>query len=362
MQLIVASFVFRMFGGKVTQDIAGFLQLLFCVSVITLFRESNGELVPSTIISSSTLKSVLAMRSGDVVVSDENTIYLLNANLSQLRKKHKRENSVPEKLILTANENKLIVCWSSKGADSLGRSLNRSPCYVYNSTDLSVITKTRPPTSQVRSQNDAIGAPKGNTYSIFRGHTDSMKESFFVFSSVYSGGDRRLYHREYSTLDSSVKRTETVNDRSGNFRTYHGGVTIGNFTYIVATDVIDDVEHVRIIRICDSTQWDNWYEIEMICRPRDTTSDFRGKLAAVKVVSIPNTLFGGPLMLVAIQSLPIESAVVAGCVFQLSTIDSAADRLLQYCQRNNATLPFPWDAPDLGSCGSEVSKYLWHFI
>ena len=171
----------------------------------------------------------------------------------------------------------------------------------------------------------------------------------------------RLYHREYSVSNGNVEREEEphVEGTSLLSRTYHSGITVGNYTYIVADDVnviYSDysVGRVRVIRLCDSTMWENWYEIELICGRLQCLGS---ELLDANFLTVEDGA-SEAMLLVTVRSSQTWyqwGYHLYTCSFPLSSIDSTARGLLQYCQSNNVTLSFPWISRDRGECGSSVS-------
>ena len=138
-------------------------------------------------------------------------------------------------------------------------------------------------------------------------------------------------------------------------RTYHSGITVGSYTYIVADDVEASGDRVRVIRLCDSTTiWDSWYEIQLICGTvSGTLSDFGSELLDANFLTVEDGA-SEAMLLVTVKS---ESGSSDTCSFPLSSIDSTARGLLQYCQSNTVTLSFPWISSSIGECGSSVSAW-----
>ena len=87
-----------------------------------------------------------------------------------------------------------------------------------------------------------VGAPRENSYSVSRGFTGGSGETFFVMSGL--GVGNRLYHREYTYSNGKKTLKER---RCPTLKTpwpvclveptMHSGVTVGDYTYIVADDV-----------------------------------------------------------------------------------------------------------------------------
>ena len=253
--------------------------MFFVALLLLLVRESDCQSNSNSVLTSSTLRSALVSRSGNVIVSDDNTVYLLNGDLSEVIQINRNEGQSPEGMTLTRDEGRLVVCWANS-VTSGGQLVNSAPCSIYNSSTLDVLVNVTLPAST------GVGAPRGNRYSVSRGFTGGNGETFFVMSGLFdSGATNRLYHREYSVSKGNVERQEVpgVEGSGLTSRTYHSGITLGNYTYntyIVANDVEPKVDRVQVIRLCDSTTiWDSWYEIQLICGTfSGTLSDFGSEL------------------------------------------------------------------------------------
>ena len=326
--------------------------MFFAALLLLLVRESSCQSNSNSVLTSSTLRSALVSKSGNVIVSDDNTVYLLNGDLSEVIQMDRNEGQSPEgmTLRLTRDEGKLVVCWANSVTSS-GQAVNTAPCSIYNSSTLDVLVNVTLPATT------GVGAPRGNRYSVSRGFTGGSGETFFVMSGLFdSGTTNRLYHREYSVSNGKVERQEVpdVQDSDLTSRTYHSGITVGNYTYIVADDVGASGGRVRVIRLCDSTTiWENWYEIQLICGTvSGTLSDFGSDLLDANFLTVEDGA-GEAMLLVTVKS-DRESPSSDTCSFLLSSIDSIARGLLQYCQSNSVTLPFPWFSGS-NECGFSVS-------
>ena len=324
--------------------------MFFVALFLLLVRESDCQSNSNSVLTSSTLRSAIVSKSGNVIVSDDNTVYLLNGELSEVIQMDRNEGQSPGGMTLTRDEGRLVVCWANS-AVSGGQLVNTAPCSIYNSSTLDVLVNVTLPAST------GVGAPRGDRYSVSRGFTGGSGETFFVMSGLFdSGATNRLYHREYSVSDGNVEREEVPNVQGSGLtgRTYHSGITVGNYTYIVADDVEAGGGRVRVIRLCDSTTiWDSWYEIQLLCGTvRGTLSDFGSELLNANFLTVEDGA-SEAMLLVTVKS---EEGSSDTCSFPLSSIDSTARGLLQYCQSNTVTLSFPWiSSINIGECGSSVS-------
>ena len=319
----------------------------FCLSLAVtigwLSLTINAQSSSSSVLTSSTLRTATVALSGDVIVSDDNTVYLLNGNLTEVTRSIRNEGQSPEGMTLTSDESKLIVCWANSMTSS-GQLVNTAPCTVYNSSTLEGLVNATLPTT-------GVGAPRGNSYSVSRGSSGLGGETFFVMSGLFGGSNRRLYHREYSVSDGSVRREETPRTQSITSRTYHSGLPVGNYSYILSTNVESD-NRVRVIRLCDGhTEWDDWYEIQLVC---GASSGRIEDLGSILLDAIFLTVEDGVSVAMLVITVQSEEGSSNTCSFPLSDIDSKATSLLQYCQTVTParTLPFPWTTT--GSCDSSV--------
>ena len=321
--------------------------MFFVALFLLLVRESDCQSNSNSVLTSSTLRSAIVSKSGNVFVSDDNTVYLLNGELSEVIQMYRNEGQSPEGMTLTRDEGRLVVCWANSHVIF---PVSIDPCSIYNSSTLDVFVNVTLPAST------GVGAPRGNRYSVSRGFTGGSGETFFVMSGLFQRGvGNRLYHREYSVSNGNVEREEKPDIEGTSLlgRTYHSGITVGNYTYIVADDVDASAGRVRVIRLCNSTMWENWYEIELIC---GRFSGSGSELLDANFLTVEDEA-SEAMLLVTVNP---QSAVPVSytCSFTLSSIDSTARRLLRYCQSNNVTLSFPWINSNIGECGSSVSVTL----
>ena len=174
--------------------------MFFVALLLLLVRESDCQSNPNSVLTS--FRSALVSKSGNVFVSDDNTVYLLNGDLSGVIQMDRNEGQSPEGMTLTRDEGRLVVCWANS-VNSGGQLVNTAPCSIYNSSTLDVLVNVTLPAST------GVGAPRGNRYSVSRGFTGGSGETFFVMSGLFdSGVNNRLYHREYSVSNGNVERQE----------------------------------------------------------------------------------------------------------------------------------------------------------
>ena len=141
------------------------------------------------VLSSSSLSRVVVSRStGDVFLADQDTVYLLPGDLSEVTSNVSRTaGQTPEGMTLSKQEDKLIVCWASFMLLA-GDSFSDAPCVVYNSTDLLQTLQTVP------SDAIAVGAARGSPYLVSQGFVEDEGETFYVMSV----GDNDLYQPRIS--------------------------------------------------------------------------------------------------------------------------------------------------------------------
>ena len=324
--------------------------LSLAVTIGWLSLTISAQSSSSSVLTSSTLRTATVALSGDVIVSDDNTVYLLNGDLSEVTRRVRNEGQSPEGMTLTSDESRLIVCWANS-VDSGGQSVNTASCTVYNSSTLEGLLNVTQPVS------NGIGAPRGNSYSVSRGSSGVGGETFFVMSSSFGGGnDNELYHREYSVSDGSVRRQETPTVGGIISRQYSTGITVGNYSYVLAFDV-ESVGRVRVIRSCDGrTSWDNWYEIQLNCGTVRRIQDFRSTLLDANFLTVKDGV-SEAMLVITVES---DTGSSDTCSFPLSDIDSTATHLLEHCQDSTVdSIPFPWSYSGTVSCdGAGVSEIL----
>ena len=320
---------------------------LLAVTMGLLVNIIRAQTSSSSVLTSSTLRSATLALSGDVIVSDDNTVYLLNGKLTEVTRRVRNEGQSPEGMTLNSDESRLIVCWANSMTSS-GQLVNTAPCAVYNSSTLEVLVTITQPVST------GIGAPRGNSYSVSRGASGVGEETFFVMSSSFSGGnDNELYHREYSVSGGSVRRQETPTPEGITSRRYSTGITVGNYSYVLAFDV-ESVDRVRVIRLCDGrTKWDNWYEIHLNCGAVRSLSDFGSILLDANFLTVEDGV-SEAMLVITVES---DTGSSDTCSFLLSDIDSKATSLLEYCHDSGLnSIPFPWTNSGTVSCeGAYVS-------
>ena len=141
------------------------------------------------VLSSSSLSRMVVSRStGDVFLADQDTVYLLPGDLSEVTSNVSRTaGQTPEGMTLSKQEDKLIVCWASF-MELAGDSFSDAPCVVYNSTDLLQTLQTVP------RDAIAVGAARGSPYLVSQGFVEDEGETFYVMSV----GDNDLYQPRIS--------------------------------------------------------------------------------------------------------------------------------------------------------------------
>ena len=319
---------------------------LLAVTIGLLASIISAQLSSSSVFTSYTLRRAVVTRSGNVLVSDDNTVYLLDADLTNVTRRVRNEGQSPEGMTLTSDESRLIVCWANS-MESGGQLVNTAPCTVYNSSTLKGLVNMTPPAYRV-------GAPRGNSYSVSKGSSGVGGETFFVMSSSSISSDIELYHREYSVSDGSVRRQETLTAEGITSRRYSTGITVGNYSYVLAFDA-ESLGRVRVIRLCnDRTSWDNWYEIQLNCGTVRSIPDLRSTLLDANFLTVED----GVNEAILVITVEPDTGSFDTCSFPLSDIDSTATRLLAYCQDSSVDfIPFPWTNSRAVNCdGASVSE------
>ena len=194
------------------------LGILLFLNLSTVYGQPNSRAVLFT---SSLSRVVVSRSTGDVFLADQDTVYLLPGDLSEITGNVSRTaGQTPEGMTLSKQEDNLIVCWASS-VQSDGETSNDARCVVYNSTNLLQL-QTLP------ANTLPVGAARGNPYLVSQGFDGGEGETFYVMSA----DDRRLYHRKYRISDGARSvETPLFTDITG--RRYMRGATVGNFLYFV---------------------------------------------------------------------------------------------------------------------------------
>ncbi len=324
------------------------MTLLQFIVFLHLLAGAVGQPNSRSVLSSSSLSKVVVSRStGDVFLADQDTVYLLPGDLSEITSNVSRTaGQTPEGMTLSKQEDKLIVCWASS-VPSGGETINDAPCAVYNSTYLLQTLQ------EVHGDSLPVGAARGNPYLVSQGFGGGEGETFYVMSA----DDRRLYHRKYRISDGA-RAVETPLFSAIADRRYVSGATVGNFSYF-ATMTIEGNAVLRVVRVCDiepilgapDMLWDSWYEIQVFCgTPQESMQNF-----AIELVS-------AQFLFAVDEPLLVLSAVTDGenlslCAVPLSAIDASARNMFTFCANNDIYPPelqFPWT--NVGMCVMEVSS------
>ena len=330
------------------------MAILQFIVFLHLLGGAVGQPNSGVVLSTSSLSRVVVSRStGDVFLADQDTVYLLSGDLSEITSNVSRTSGhTPEGMTLSKQEDKLIVCWASSTPIGGGGTINDAPCVVYNSTDLLQTLQTVSGDSSVR-----VGAARGNPYLVSQGFVEDEGETFYVMSADANN----LYHREYRIPDGE-RASETPSYAGIVDRRYVSGVTVGNFSYFATYSIVDSIAVVRVVRVCNinpnptDTMWDSWYEIQVICdQPRDgSLSDFDNVLVDADFV-FPNSGADGPLLVLSVLT-DVASTPSAFCTVPLSAIDTSAKNMFNYCATTTLSsnqLQFPWGLT--GACDTAVS-------
>ena len=329
------------------------LQVIF---FLHLLGGAVGQPNSRFVLSTSSLSRVVVSRStGDVFLADQDTVYLLPGDLSEITSNVSRTTEqTPEGMTLSKQEDKLIVCWASSTPIDGGGTINEAPCVVYNSTDLLQTLQTVSGDSSVR-----VGAARGNPYLVSQGFVEDEGETFYVMSADANN----LYHREYRIPDGE-RASETPSYAGIDDRRYVSGATLGNFSYFATYSFVDNIAVVRVVRVCNinpnpyDSLWDSWYEIQVICdEPPDvfSLSNFDNVLVDADFL-FPSSGADGPLLVVSVLT-DVESTPSTFCAVPLSAIDTSARNMFNYCATTTLSvnqLHFPWGS-GVGACDTAVS-------
>ena len=326
--------------------------ILFCLHLLV---GTTGQLNSRGVLSSSSLSRMVVSRStGEVFLTDRDTVYLLPGDLSEVTSNVSRTaGQTPGGMTLSKQEDKLIVCWAS-AVQSGCTTVSDAPCVVYNSTDLLQTLQT------VLGDGVHVGPARGNPYLVSEGFVESEGETFYVMSS----DDSMLYHREYRISDGA-RASETRSFSDITSRRYVSGAATRNHSYFATSDIIGgcpgpSVAFLRVVRVCNidpnpvDALWDSWYEIQVIC---GTTSgslpDFDNELISANFL-YPSDGVDEPVLVVSVLTPDLPSSPSSFCTVPLSTIDDSARNLFNYCATNNdVQLQFPWT--NIGKCETAVS-------
>ena len=338
-------------GGDLSvEKMAGTLRVLGIL--VFLSQAVYGQLNSRAFLSTSSLsRMVVSQSTGDVFLADQDTVYLLPGDLSEITSNVSRTaGQTPEGMTLSKQEDKLIVCWAS-AVQSGGATINDAPCVVYNSTDLLQTLQTT-----VTGGSIHVGAARGNPYLVSRGFNEGEGETFYVMSA----DNERLYHREYRIPDGA-RTAETRNFNGIANRRYVSGAATVNYAYFATTDT-DSVPLLRVVRVCNmepvtaETLWDSWYEIQVICgSTANSLVDFDNDLLSANFL-FPEDGVDEPLLVVSVITPDLVTLPSSFCVVPLSTIDNSARNLFNYCATSDVTLQFPWE--NVGACDSAVSLHV----
>ena len=103
------------------------LGVLLFLTLSTVYGQPNSRAVLST---SSLSRVVVSPSTGDVFLADQDTVYLLPGDLSEITSNVSRTaGETPEGMTLSKQEDNLIVCWAS-AVQSGGETSNDAPCGV----------------------------------------------------------------------------------------------------------------------------------------------------------------------------------------------------------------------------------------
>ena len=108
------------------------MAILALIVLFNLLAGAVGQPNSRSVLSSSSLSRVVVSRStGDVFLADQDNVYLLPGDLSEITSNVSRTaEQTPEGMTLSRQENNLIVCWASSTPIGGGGTINDAPCGV----------------------------------------------------------------------------------------------------------------------------------------------------------------------------------------------------------------------------------------
>ena len=164
-----------------------------------------------------------------------------------------------------------------------------------------------------------------------------------------------MYHGEYQFSDGSAARdldTPQIDSSSGFTRTYRGGARVGNFVYLFGDDETTR-DAVRIVRLCDRSEWDSWYEVRLFCGlpPTSILDDFDNTLISTNFLLVEDGI-DEPTLIVSIFASDRDETNI--CSFPISAIDSAANVTFTTCISTNIDISPIWTS-ELQQCVSGES-------
>ena len=316
-------------------------RLLFILIIIAFTQFSGAQLSSGGGLPSGSLSKLVVAESGRVFVLDEKSggaVYMLSEDLSTVMMSLSNISTTPRGIVLSIEEDRLVICWTPSTEEN-------AFCTIHNSSTLTELARAR-----LTPLGLNIRTPSTSSYSVSRGFVEG-EETFFVATSGPDGsGANRLYHGEYQFSDGSAARdldSPQIVSSSGFSRTYEGGTRVGNFVYLVGSDAsISDA--VRIVRLCDGSEWDSWYEVGLFCGQETTPIlvDFDNALISANFLLVEGGV-DEPTLVVSVFSTDTGDTNI--CSFPISAIDSAANFTFTTCTSTTIDLSPIWTS-ELRQC------------
>ena len=323
-------------------------RLLFVLIIIAFTQFSSAQLSSGGGLPSGSLSKLVVAESGRVFVLDEKSggaVYMLSEDLSTVMMSPSNTSTIPRGIVLSVEEDRLVICWTPSSEEN-------AFCTIHDSSTLTELARARLTPSELN-----IVTPSSSSYSVSRGFVEGG-ETFFVATSGAdgSGGANRLYHGEYHFSDGSSARdldSPLIEVSSSGFiRTYRGGARVGNFVYLVGSDETAS-DAVRIVRLCDGSEWDSWYEIRLFCGQSPTliVDEFDNALISTNFLLVEDGI-DEPTLVVSVFASDRDETNI--CSFPISAIDSAANVTFTTCTSTNIDLSPIWTL-ELQQCVSGES-------
>ena len=320
-------------------------RLLFVSIIIAFAQFSGAQLSSGGGLPSGSLSKLVVAESGRVFLLDEKSggaVYMLSEDLSTVMMSPSNTSTTPRGIVLSVEEDRLIICWTPTSEEN-------AFCTIHDSSTLTELARARLTPLEL-----SIGTPSTSSYSVSRGFVEGG-ETFFVATSGPDGsGANRLYHGEYQFSDGSAARdldTPQIDTSSGFTRTYRGGARVGNFVYLVGSDETTSNDAVRIVRLCDGSEWDSWYEVRLFCGVQSghVLDEFDNALISANFLLVEDGV-DEPTLVVSVFSTDTGDTNI--CSFPISVIDSAANVTFTTCTSTNIDLSPIWMS-GLRQCAGE---------
>ena len=315
--------------------------LLFFWIIIAFAQFSGAQLSSGGGLPSGSLSKLVVAESGRVFVLDEKSggaVYMLSEGLSTVMMSPSNTSTTPRGIVLSVEEDRLVICWTPPSEEN-------AFCTIHDSSTLTELARARLTPLELN-----IRTPTTSSYSVSRGFVKGGETFFVATSGLDRSGGNRLYHGEYQFSGGSAARdldTPQIDTSSGFIRTYRGGARVGIFVYLVGSDETTR-DAVRIVRLCDGSEWDSWYEVRLLCGQPATPIlvDFDNALVSVNFLLVEDGV-DEPTLVVSV--LASDTGDTNICSFPISAIDFAANFTFTTCTSTNIDLSPIWTS-ELRQC------------